>query len=154
MIAVVLAAAALTLPQQAVVAPGEAFGGLRLGATRAQVEAAWGGDHGRCQGCPRPTWYFTYRHFEPEGAGVAFGNGRAVAFFTIWSPGGWRTTKGLRVGDAEARIGRLYGTLPRTDCGRYSALVLRREGTDTQFYVYRGKVWGFGLSRAGAPPCH
>ena len=36
----------------------------------------------------------------------------------------------------------------------YAALVLRRGRVDTQFYVYRRKVWGFGISRAGAPPCH
>jgi hypothetical protein len=152
-IPVALAAAALALPQQALVAPGVSFAGLRLGATAAQIEAAWGTRHGRCQGCTRPTWYFTYRPFEPTGAAVSFQNGRAASYFTVWSPGGWHTKRGLTIGDPASRIVRLYGVLRRTDCGSYSALVLRRGRTETQFYVYRGEVWGFGLSWAGAPPC-
>jgi hypothetical protein len=154
MLAAALATLALALPQHAVVVPGKNFAGLRLGATRAQVESAWGRRHGICRGCPRPTWYYTYKKFEPEGAAVSFRDGAAAAFFTIWSPAGWHTDRGLTVGEPEARITRLYGTLPRAECGTYSALVLRRGDTDTQFYVYKGEVWGFGLSSAGAPPCH
>jgi hypothetical protein len=153
MLATALAALAIALPQHGLVVPGERFGGLRLGATRAQVEAKWGRRHGRCQDCARPTWYFTYEPFEPRGAGVSFRSGLADAFFTIWAPAGWRADRGLVIAAPEARIARLYGSLPRTDCGAYSALVLRRHGTDTQFYVRNGKVWGFGLTRAGAPPC-
>jgi hypothetical protein len=153
-IAVALTTFALALPQHALVAPGKSFAGLRLGASGAQVRAAWGPRYGRCRDCLRPTWYFTYRKFEPQGAGVSFRNGAANAFFTIWSPPGWHTDRGLTVGDPEARITRLYGVLPRAECGTYSTLVLRRGGTDTQFYVYKQEVWGFGLSSAGAPPCH
>jgi hypothetical protein len=144
----------LALPQHAVVVPGVSFAGLRLGTTRAQVEASWGKRHGSCRDCARPTWYFTYKRFEPQGAGVSFRNGAADAFFTLWSPPGWRTNRGLSVGDPAAQITRLYGVLPRTECGTYSALVLRQRGVDTQFYVYKQVVWGFGLSSAGAPPCH
>jgi hypothetical protein len=153
-IAVALTTLALGLPQHGVVVPGKSFGGLRLGALGAQVEASWGKRHSSCQGCSRPTWYFTYKRFEPQGAGVAFVRGAASSFFTLWSPAGWHTNRGLTIGDQEARITKLYGTLPRAECGTYSALVLRRGGADTQFYVYRGEVWGFGVSSAGAPPCH
>jgi hypothetical protein len=152
-LALALSTLALALPQHAVVVPGRSFAGLGLGATGAQVERAWGPRHGVCRGCPRPTWYFTYRKFSPEGAGVSFRHGAAEAYFTLWSPPGWRTSRGLVVGDPEARISQLYGALPRTECGTYAALVLRRGRTDTQLYVHDGKVWGFGLSRAGAPPC-
>jgi hypothetical protein len=48
----------------------------------------------------------------------------------------------------------LYGTLPRLECGTYSALVLMRGATETEFYVYDGKVWGFGLSSAAVQRCH
>ena len=154
MFAAALTALALALPQHAVVVPGKSFAGLRLGATRAQVQAAWGPRFGRCRDCARPTWYFTYKHFEPQGAGVSFRNGAAESFFTIWSPPGWHTNRGLAVGDPDARITRLYGVLPLTECGAYSALVLRRGRVATQIYVYQEKVWGFGLSSAGAPPCH
>lgn len=154
MIGLALTALALALPQHAAVVPGKSFAGLRLGATAAQVKAAWGARFGRCRGCAQPTWYFTYKRFEPQGAGVSFRNGVADAFFTIWSPPGWHTSAGLAVGDPEAKITQLYGVLPRAECGTYSALVVRRGGSDTQIYVYAQEVWGFGLSPAGAPPCH
>jgi hypothetical protein len=136
------------------VVPGQTFDGLRLGASQAQVRAAWGRRFGRCRDCPQTTWYFTYRDFQPQGVGVAFRSGAAAAFFTIWAPPGWHTNRGLTVGDPEVRIASLYGFLPRTECGTYAALVLRRGRIDTQIYVYKGEVWGFGLSRAAAPPCH
>lgn len=154
MVAVALAALVLGLPVKGVVVPGESFAGLRIGATQAQVRSAWGTRFGRCRGCSQPTWYFTYENFQPQGAGVAFLNGRVTSLFTIWSPSAWRTSRGLAVGDPEARVAALYGVLPRTECGTYAALVLRRGRVDTQFYVYKGNVWGFGLTTAGAPPCH
>jgi hypothetical protein len=154
LLATALAAVVLTLPPHGVVVPGKTFAGLKLGATRAQVERVWGGRHGACADCARPTWYFTYKRFEPQGAGVSFRNGTADTLFTLWSPAGWHTNRGLAVGDPEARITQLYGVLPRTECGTYSALVLRRGRTDTQIYVRAQEVWGFGLSPAGAPLCH
>jgi hypothetical protein len=48
-IAAALTALALALPQHAVVVPGKTFAGLRLGATGAQVQAAWGPRFGRCR---------------------------------------------------------------------------------------------------------
>jgi hypothetical protein len=153
-VALALTTLALALPQHGVVVPSTSFGGLHLGATRKQVEAVWGRRHSRCLDCSRTTWYFTYKRFEPQGAGVSFRDGVADSFFTVWSPGGWRTDRGLVVGDPESRIAVLYGSLPRAECGRYSALVLRRGRAATQFYVYQGEVWGFGISWAGAPPCH
>ena len=154
MITAALTALALALPQHAVVVPGKSFAGLRLGATETQVQAAWGPRYGRCRDCSRLTWYFTYKKFEPQGAGVSFRSGAAAAFFTIWSPPGWHTNRGLTVGDPEAVITQLYGVLPRAECGTYSALVIRGRRANTQIYVYQKEVWGFGLSSAGAPPCH
>jgi hypothetical protein len=153
MLAVALATLAVALPQHGVVVPGRSFGGLPLGATSAEVEATWGRRHGRCHDCAPATWYFTYEPFQRRGAGVSFQASRADAFFTIWAPAGWHTDRGLVIGSQESRIARLYGSLPRTDCGSYSVLVLRRQATDSQLYVRNGKVWGFGLTRAGAPPC-
>ena len=153
MLVAALAALALGLPHQGVVVPGKSFDGLALGATQAQVRRAWGTHVARCRDCLQPTLYFTYKDFQPQGAGAAFRNGHATAFFTIWAPPGWRTNRGLKVGDPEVRVAAVYGVLPRAECGTYAALVLRRGKTDTQFYVYKGEVWGFGLSRAGAPPC-
>src|SRR5947207_15318074 len=113
MVAVALLAVALGLPPKAVVVPGRSLAGLGVGATQGQVRAAWGPRYGRCRGCAQPTWYFTYRDFQPQGAGVSFRNGRATALFTIWSPPGWRTNRGLTVGDPEAQVSALYGYLDR-----------------------------------------
>lgn len=154
MLATALVALALSLPQQAVVVPGKSFAGLRLGATGAQVTAAWGPRYGRCRACTQPTWYFTYKKFEPQGVGVSFRNGAVEAYFTIWGPAGWHTDRGLRMGDPAARITELYGVLPRVECGTYVALVLRRGRTAMQIYLYNDRVWGFGLSSAGAAACH
>jgi hypothetical protein len=154
MIATVLAAIALGLPQHGVVVPGRSFAGLHLGATGRQITAAWGRRHGVCRDCPRPTWFFAYRPFRPQGAAVWFRAGRAEGFYTLRAPRGWRTDRGLTVGDPEEKVTALYGLLPRTECGTYSALVLMRSRTETQLYVYGGKVWGFGLSSAGALRCH
>jgi hypothetical protein len=154
MVAVALAAVALGLPQHGVVVPGHSFAGMKLGATKAHVRAAWGRRSGRCRNCSQATWYFTYREFQPQGAGVAFLHNRATSFFTLWAPRGWRTNRGLTIGDPEVNVAVKYGYLPRVECGTYAALVLRRGRVDTQFYIYRRKVWGFGISPAGAPPCH
>jgi hypothetical protein len=141
------------LPQTGVLVPGRSLGGLRLGATKSQVRAAWGTRFGVCRNCRLTTWYFTYRSFDPHGAGVTFKRGKAVALFTLWSPAGWRTTKGLRLGEFAARITQLYGALPRTDCGTYYALTMPRRQAVTAFYVDDNKVWGFGLLRRGVAIC-
>jgi hypothetical protein len=80
---------------------------------------------------------------------VTFRKGRAVALFTMWSPPGWRTTRGLRIGDPEFRVEAVYGSLFRVGCGRYSALTLPGRGVTTSFYVVDEQIWGFGLSLGG-----
>ena len=89
--------------------PGRSLGGLELGATKAEVERAWGRAYGVCRGCRRETWYFNYYAFEPRGAAVELERGRVVAIFTVYSPGGWRTSRGLAVGDSGSRVRSLYG---------------------------------------------
>jgi len=149
----VVSAAAAAPPRAGVVVPGKSLGGLTLGSTRAEVRAAWGKGYGVCRDCRQPTWYFNLRRFEPQGAGVTFRSGRAVALFTVWSPPGWRTSRGLRIGDPAIRIAGLYGPLLRVTCGTYYALTLRRGRVTTSFYVFDEQVWGFGLSRPSQPVC-
>lgn len=144
---VLAASAAAAPPRQGVLAPGERLGGLALGATAAEVKAAWGPRFGICRNCARTTWYFTYRRFEPQGAGVEFRSGRVAGLFTLWAPHGWRTTRGLRIGENVARVTAVYGPLTRVECGTYYALVLPARGTVTAFYVVGDDVWGFGLFR-------
>jgi hypothetical protein len=149
-----LAPAATAAPPQAgLLVPGESLGGIRLGMTPAQVKAAWGARFGRCRSCTQQTWYFTYRAFSPQGAAVEFRNGRVAAILTLWSPRGWRTSRGLRVGDGAERITALYPGLRRTECGSYRAHVLRRGRVASVFYEAGGRVWGFGLLGRAAQPC-
>lgn len=140
-------------PRAGVVVPAKSLGGLRLSATRAQVRSAWGSRFGVCRDCRARTWYFNLRPFEPQGAGVTFRRGRVVALFTVWSPPGWRTDRGLRIGDPAARIAGLYGPLLRVNCGTYAVMTLPRGRTMTSFYVVDEQVWGFGLSRSSEPAC-
>lgn len=149
----VTASAAAAPPGAGLVVPGKSLGGLSLGATQAQVRATWGSRFGVCRDCPARTWYFNLRKFEPQGAGVTFRRGRVVALFTVWSPPGWRTDRGLRIGDPAARIAGLYGPLLRVNCGTYAVMTLPRGRTMTSFYVVDEQVWGFGLSRSSEPAC-
>jgi hypothetical protein len=152
--ALVLTASASAAPPRAgLVIPGKSLGGLTLGATREQVRAAWGNAFGVCRDCRAQTWYFNYRRLEPQGVGVSFRRGRATALFTLWSPPGWRTNRGLQMGDPAARIAGLYGPLLRVSCGTYSVATLRRGETTTAFYVVDEQIWGFGLSRRGQRVC-
>lgn len=157
--AVLLAAATLagaaqaTPPSRGTVVPGRSLGGLSLGATRADVERAWGLAHGTCRSCPRPTWYYNSVAFRPEGVGATFRNGRVSALFTLWSPPGWRTSRGVAIGDSVARVTAVYGALERIGCGSYEVLTLPLRGSRTVFYVVDLEVWGFALLGRGEPVC-
>jgi hypothetical protein len=140
-------------PGAGILVPGRSLGGLELGATKAAVERSWGRAYGVCQNCGRETWYFNYYAFEPRGAGVELERGRVVAVFTIYSPGGWRTTRGLTLGDPASRVRAFYAGLERVRCRGYEALVLRHPRAVTAFYVLDDRLWGFGLSRPGLPLC-
>lgn len=154
MAAFVMASAADGAPPRAgLVVSGGSLGGLSLGATQAYVRAHWGSRYGRCRGCPDTTWYFNYRRFEPQGAGVTFRQGRAVALFTLWSPPDWRTNRGLAIGDSTARVTAVYGTLLRTPCTNYYALTIPSKRATTAIYVFDDQVWGFALLAPGQRIC-
>ena len=149
----VAVSAAAAPPTAGVLVPGTSLGELRLGATKAQVERAWGRAYGRCTGCRHETWYFNYFAFQPAGAGVEFRDGRAVALFTIYQPPGWRTSNALSLGAPVQRVRTLYRGLDRRECDGYYALILPRAGTITAFYVLDKRLWAFGLSRSGIDVC-
>jgi hypothetical protein len=140
-------------PKQGKFVPGRSLAGIRLGMTKEQVLAAWGERHGVCTSCPRETWYFNYTAFAPEGAGVAFRRDRVVHVFTIWRPAGWRTPEGLTLGAPASDVARLYGSLDRRQCTFYYALLRPTRKAQSVFYVFRDKVWGFGLIPPNASPC-
>ncbi len=142
------------LPKQGVLVPGTSLAGLRLGATPAQVRGTLGGHFGRCQDCTQPTWYYNYAPFEPQGFAVSFRGGRVNSLYTIWSPAGWRTREGLLIGADAPQLTTTYGRLMHVPCGAYSAYLKRTTTATTEIYVFEERVWGFGLSSAGAPVCH
>lgn len=140
-------------PTAGVLLPGRSLGGIELGATKAEVERRWGRAYGVCRGCARETWFFNYYAFQPRGAGVELRHGRVAAVFTLYQPAGWRTPKGLVLGDSAARVTALYGALVRRECGGYAALELPSRHAVTAFYVLDDRLWAFGLSRPGVPLC-
>ena len=80
-------------------------------------------------------------------------DGRVEAIFTLWAPHGWRTTKGLYIGDNVSHVTEVYGNLARVECAGYYALTLPMRGGVTAFYISGEKVFGFGLLRFLVPPC-
>jgi hypothetical protein len=140
-------------PQRAEFVPGKSLAGVRLGMTKQEVVAAWGKRHGLCRNCPAETWYFNYRPFRPQGSGVVFARGRVVHVFTVWSPSGWRTTEGLVLDAPASEVSRVYGSLDRRQCTFYYALLKPGKRAQSVFYVFRDRVWGFGLTRPDASPC-
>ncbi len=149
----VTGAAAAGPPPAGLFVPGTSLGGVRLGDSPGRVRALWGTAFGSCRSCAYTTWYFNYAPFTPQGAGVEFRGGRVAAVFTLYSPSSWHTSGRLRVGDLSTRVTTLYTRIRGTRCRSYTALTQRRGGVASTFYVYQGKVWGFGLSRAAVQVC-
>jgi hypothetical protein len=152
-VALAAPATAFAPPRTGELVPGKSLGGVHLGMTRADVLAAWGKRHGVCRECERETWYFNYQAFHPQGTGVVFEQGRVVQAFTVWRPTGWKTPKGLFLGADGTDVARLYGSLDKRECVSYEALLLPGKRASSVFYVFRNKVWGFGLMRPDASPC-
>ena len=148
------ATSAGALPAQGVFVPGESLGGVRLGDRRSEVLDAWGGRHGVCRDCRLVTWYFNLKPFEPQGAAVVFRRGRVVRAYTLWRPRGWRTNGGLELGATSGALAKAYPGLASRACDRYTAFLRRGNvRTESVFYVYRGRLWGFGLMQARLSPC-
>jgi hypothetical protein len=142
------------LPARGKLVAGKSLGGLRIGMTPAQVRRAWGRTYGVCRSCRDRTWYFTYRPYQPQGAAVGFRGSRVDAIWTLWSPPGWQTRNGsLRLGARESEATAMLGSLFTAPCGSYTALLRTRGALTTVYYMFAGKLWGFGLMNASASAC-
>jgi len=146
-------AAAAGLPKAGALVPGRSLGGIRLGESPRAVRASLGRSYGTCRGCPRSTWYFTYRPFTQRGLAVEFDRGRVSAVYTLWSPRGWHGPGGLRFGATPLTVHDRVGTLRTVGCNGYTALVRDTFRARTAYSLYAGRLWGFGLFRRGADPC-
>jgi hypothetical protein len=152
--ALVLAATAVADPPKAgTLVPGRSLGGVRLGESPQAVIAALGHFYGVCRACAHPTWYFTYRPFDKHGLAVEFTGGHVSGVYTLWRPTGWRAPHGLRFGATPLEVHRRAGTLRTIACPGYDALVRDSARARTVYYLFSGRLWGFGLFRRGAPPC-
>ena len=141
------------LPTEGRLRFGEDLGGVRLGASRDEVVAAWGAQFGRCRNCDRATWYFTYEEFAPEGVGVEFTDGRVRALFTLWKPVGWRSAGGLELGASRGDIPADYLELRRIECSGYEAYVHQRDDSMTVIYLHDDLLWAFALMGPDQPVC-
>ena len=146
-------AAGAAPPDAGLFVPGRSLGGIALGASRADVVAAWGRAFGRCRGCSTETLYFNRYAFRPDGAGVALRAGKVVAVFTLWAPAGWRTAQGLQVDEPLLRLEATYRPLRRVRCAGYEAFLLPGSGPRSVVYVLDERVWGFALLGEGHPVC-
>jgi hypothetical protein len=152
--ALVLAApAAAGLPKAGALVPGSSLGGVRLGESPHAVVAALGTFYATCRDCPHRAWYFTYRPFDRHGLAVEFEHGRVSGIYTLWQPAGWHAPHGLRFGASPLAVHQAVGTLRTIGCHDYNALVRDSVNARTAYYLFAGKLWGFGLFRRGASPC-
>jgi hypothetical protein len=153
-IALALAPAAWApAPAEGVFRPGESLGGIELGMTQAGVRAQWGSTYGVCRNCEHPTWYFNLRPFEPQGGGVEFRRGRVARVFTVWRPLGWRTAEGLGLGVELDELREAVPGLEVHPCVGYTAYLAEAAGSQSVYYVFRGRLWGFGLMSPLLSPC-
>ena len=145
--------AGATLPERGVLMPGKSLGGLELGATPAAVRARWGSRHTLCTVCRRTTWLYSYRGRGTPGVAVSFRGGRVSAVFTLGLPRGWRTNRGVVLGDPATKVHSVYGTLPWSRCIGYGAVSIRRPGAVASIYTYGDSVYGFALTLPSEPVC-
>jgi hypothetical protein len=153
----IVAAVAGFLPAQGTFVPHESLAGVRLGDTPAQVRTAIGTRYTVCKTCDSPSWfYFTRAGFSggESGLGVSFRQGRVAAVYTLGYPRGWRTPKGLKVGQEERRLLKLYGGgMSITECIGYMAHSRRGPGVVSTFFTMDAFVSGFALTLPSEPVC-
>jgi hypothetical protein len=155
-VALIFAVAAF-LPSPGVFVPQQSLAGVRLGDTPAQVRATIGTRYSVCKECDSPSWfYFVRGDFRggENGLGVSFRKGRVAAVYTLGYPIGWRTPQGLKVGQEQKRLVKLYGgSLAMTECVGYMAHSKRSPKAVTTYFTMEAFVSGFALTLPSEPVC-
>jgi hypothetical protein len=139
------ASSAGRFPIRGLVLPGVSFAGLKLGWTPQQVRAKWGSNYITCKYCSDPTWLYEYQAGEPLGAAVRFEQNKAVAIFSLGSPAGWRTDKGLYMGDPISNVYLFYKNTGTTRCIGFDAVTVRLGKSVMAFYSAAGALYGFAM---------
>lgn len=152
---------ASNFPVRGVLIAGRSLGGIRIGMSQTQVKATWGRryrlcDPGICQNKKWQTWLYQYNTGEGLGAAVVFEQGKVTSVFTLGSPDGWRTDKGLKMGDVISQVYDYYAAATTsTKCLGFDALSMKDPATKitTSFYASSGYVYGFALTAPSQPIC-
>jgi hypothetical protein len=142
-----------TLPKAGVLVPGRSLAGVAVGETTAQLRATLGTFYGVCDGCAHTTWYFTPGRWQQSGLAVELTGGRVSGLYTVWNPAGWRARSGLEIGAVEAQVTQLAKPRLTIACPDYTAYATDTGAARTVYYVFDGKLWGFGLFARGSDPC-
>ncbi len=133
------------LPARGVVVPGVSFAGVKIGDTQKRVRALWGNRFESCKYCKDTTWLYEYQFGEPLGAAARFQHNRVVAVFSLGSPAGWKTDKGLAMGDPIANVYQYYSTTGTTRCVGFDAITAKTGKYVTAFYSAAGVIYGFAI---------
>jgi hypothetical protein len=149
---------ASNFPTRGVLVAGKSLAGVRIGMTEKQVQAVWGHRYRLCDKsiCQKwQTWLYQYNTGEGLGAAVVFENHKVTSVFTLGSPDGWRTDKGLKMGDVISQVYDYYNTTSSTKCLGFNALSMKDPATKitTSFYASSGYVYGFALTAPSQPIC-
>jgi hypothetical protein len=147
--------AATTFPVRGTFIAGKSLAGVRLGFTQARVKSLWGRRYSVCTAtvCKYPTWLYQDTTGEALGAAVVFERGKVTAVFTLGSPTGWKTDKGLKMGDVISQVYDYYDTTITTQCLGHDAISMRRGTITTSFDASSGYVYGFALTAPSQPIC-
>jgi hypothetical protein len=141
------------LPMRGVVIPGISLAGVKVGDTQKRVRRVWGTNFVTCKYCTDPTWLFEYQTGEPLGAAARFQNGRVVAVFSLGSPAGWHTNKGLYIGDPISNVYQFFPRTGTTRCIGFDAITMRHGNVVTAIYSSAGVVYGFALVTPAMTVC-
>jgi hypothetical protein len=133
------------LPVKGIVIPGVSLAGIKVGDTEQRVRKVWGSNYVTCKYCSDPTWLYEYQLGEPLGTAARFENGKVVAVFTLGSPAGWRTNRGLYIGDPISNVYTIFSRTGTTRCIGFDAVTIRQGNVVTAIYSSAGVVYGFAL---------
>ena len=133
------------LPSRGLFIPGVSLAGVKIGDTMTRVKAVWGPRYKTCPYCTDVTWLFEYRSGEPLGAAARFENKRVVAVFTLGSPAGWKTDKGLKMGDGIASVYTFFPNNGFKRCIGFDAVTARTGNVTSAFYSAAGVIYGFAM---------
>lgn len=147
------ARAAGHLPIRGLVIPGVSFAGVKIGDTEQRVRQLWGSNFVTCKYCTDATWLYEYQNGEPLGAAARFENNKVVAVFSLGSPSGWRTNKGLYIGDPIQNVYEYFPKTGTTRCIGFDAITIRNGKVVTAFYSAAGVVYGFALVTPAMTVC-